>query len=77
MRVTLKEGSFLFGSLVSASYVSKPIFDIKATEDKTNMSTLILSGPGKKVLSFGYLDAGNRSLDIRMDHKGCNFTIII
>ena len=42
----LKVGSFSFGSPVSDSTVSKPIFYIKATEDNTNISTpmLYLSG---------------------------------
>ena len=34
----LKIGSFSVGSPVSSSAVSKPIFDIKSTEDKTNIS---------------------------------------
>ena len=42
---------------MSASVVSKPIFYIKVTEDKTNISTPMLSGSGKKVVSFGSLDA--------------------
>ena len=42
---------------MSASDVSKPIFDIKATEYKTNISTPMLSGSGKNVLSFGSLSA--------------------
>ena len=46
-------GSFSFGSPVSASDVNKPIFEIKATEDNTNISTPMLSGSGKKVVSFG------------------------
>ena len=33
------------------------IFDIKATEYKTNISTPMLSGSGKNVLSFGSLSA--------------------
>ena len=36
--------------------VSTPIFDINATEYKTNMSTPIFSGSGKDVLSFGSMD---------------------
>ena len=40
---------------MSYSAVSKPIFDIKATEEKTNISKPILYGPGKNVLSFGSL----------------------
>ena len=51
----LKVGSFSFGSPVSASAVSKPIFEIKSTEDKTNISTPMLSGSVKNVLSFGSL----------------------
>ena len=54
---SLKLGSFLFGSPVSASDVSKKIFDINNTEDKTNISTPILSGSGKNVASFGSMDA--------------------
>ena len=42
---------------MSASAVSKSIFDIKATEDNRNISTPMLSGSGKSVLSFGSLDA--------------------
>ena len=53
----LKVGSLSFGSPASASSVSKPIFDIKATKYKTNISTHMLSGSGKNVASFGYLDA--------------------
>ena len=49
----LKVGSFSFCSTVSAYYVSKPMFDIKATEDKTNISTPMLSGSGKNILSYG------------------------
>ena len=49
--------SFLFGSPVSDSTVSKPIFGIKVTKDKTNISTPMLSGSGKNVLSFGSLYA--------------------
>ena len=33
---------------MSASAVSKPIFEIKATEERTNISTPMLSGSGKK-----------------------------
>ena len=46
---------FLFGSPVHASAVSYPIFEIKATEYKTNISTPMFSGSGKNVVSFGYL----------------------
>ena len=53
-----KVGYLSFGSPVSASAVSKPIFEIKATEDKTKISTPMLSGSGKK-LSFGYMAAGS------------------
>ena len=53
----LKVGSFLFGSPVSAFDFSKLIFEIKATEEKTNILTPMLSVSGKKVLSFGSLDA--------------------
>ena len=42
-----KVGSFSLGSPVSDTPVSKPIFDIKATEDKTKISTIMLSGSGK------------------------------
>ena len=62
---------------MSASDVSKPIFDIKATEYKTNISTPMLPGSGKNVLSFGSLASGERELDIRMYKKGCNFTVFI
>ena len=41
---------------MSASDVSKPIFDIKATEYKTNISTPIFSGSDKNFISFGSLD---------------------
>ena len=44
---------------MSDSPVSKKIFDIKSTEDKTKISAPMLSGSGKKVQSFGYLDASN------------------
>ena len=53
----LKVGSFSFDSPVSASAVSKPIFDIKTTEDKTNISTPMLSGSGKNVVLFGSMAA--------------------
>ena len=42
---------------MSASAVSKPIFDIKATENKTKIYTPMFSVSGKNVLSFGSLDA--------------------
>ena len=38
---------------MSASDVNKPIFEIKATEDNTNISTPMLYGSGKKFVSFG------------------------
>ena len=41
---------------MSASAVSKPVFETKATEDKNNISTPMLSGSSKSALSFGYLD---------------------
>ena len=40
-------GSLSFGSPVSASTVSKPIFDIKTTEDNTKITTPMLSVSGK------------------------------
>ena len=49
-----KVGSLSFSSPVSASAVSKKIFDIKATEDKTNISTPMLSGSGKVGYVGGY-----------------------
>ena len=42
---------------MSDSAVSKPIFEIRATEDMTNISTPMLSVLGKNFLSFGFLDA--------------------
>ena len=51
----MKVGSFSFGSPVSSSAVSKPIFKIKATEDKSKISTSMLNLSGKNVVSFGYL----------------------
>ena len=53
----LKVRSFLFGSTVSASTVSKPIFDINVTEDNTKNYTPMLSVRGKNVLTFGSLAA--------------------
>ena len=53
----LKVGSLSFGSPVSVSDVSKPIFDINATEEKTNISTPMMSGSDKNVVSFGSLAA--------------------
>ena len=58
---SLKVGSFSFGSLVSASAVSKPIFHIKATEYKTNTSTPMVYGSGKNILSFGSLSVKHLS----------------
>ena len=49
---------------MSASSVSNPICDNKATEENNNISTPMLSRSGKKILSLGYLDASaslNRS----------------
>ena len=51
----LKVGFFSFGSPLSDSAVSKPISDIKATKDNTNISTDILSISGKIFLSLGSL----------------------
>ena len=62
---------------MSYSAVSKTIFEIKATEDKTKISTPIVPGSGKNVISFGSLETCKRTLDIRMNHKVYNFTIII
>ena len=42
---------------MSNSAVGEPIFEITSTEDKTKMSTPMLSGLGKTVVFFGYLDA--------------------
>ena len=56
-RYLLKVGSSSFGSPVSASAVSKPIFEIKATEEKSNISSPMFSGSGKYILSFGSLAA--------------------
>ena len=47
---------FLFGSPVSASDVSKPVFDIKNTEDKTKICISIFYGSGKNVVYFGSMD---------------------
>ena len=54
-----KVGYFLFVSPVSASAVSKPIFDIKSTKYKNNISTLMLYGSGKNVPSFGSMDVSD------------------
>ena len=43
MGSSLKVFSFSLGSLVSTSVVSKPIFEIKTTEDKKNIYTPNLS----------------------------------
>ena len=48
---------FSFGSPVIASAVSNPIFEIKATEQNTNIYTPMLFGSGKNVLSFGSMTA--------------------
>ena len=53
----LKVGSLLFGSPVSASVVSKTIFEIKETDEKKNISKPMLYGSGKNLLSFGSLAA--------------------
>ena len=53
----MEAGYLLFGSSVSASAVSKQILEAKATEDKTKISTPILSGSGKNIKSFGSLAA--------------------
>ena len=42
---------------MSVSTISIPIFEITATEDKTNITTPILSGSDKNGISFGYLAA--------------------
>ena len=42
---------------MSASTISKPTFDINSIEDKTKISTPMLSGSGKNVISFGSLAA--------------------
>ena len=42
---------------MSASPISKSIFEIKATEDKTNIYTPMFSVSGKNVVSFGSLAA--------------------
>ena len=53
-------GSFSFGSPVSASSVSKPIFEIKATEDKNKISTPTFGyGSGKNIISVGSLASIN------------------
>ena len=55
----LKVGSFSFGSPVSASAVSKPIFETKANKYKTKTYTSMVSGSGKNVLYFGSLAASS------------------
>ena len=42
---------------MSDSDVSKQIFEIKATGDKTNIYTPMLYGSGKNALSFGSMAA--------------------
>ena len=42
---------------MSAYAISKPIYEIKSTEDKTNIYTPMLYGSGKTVLSFGFMDS--------------------
>ena len=42
---------------MSATAVSKPIFDIKATEDNTKITTPMLSVSGKNAVYFCSLDA--------------------
>ena len=51
----LEVGSLSFGSSVSASALSKTIFEINSTEDKNKISTPMVSGSGKNVVSFGSL----------------------
>ena len=53
----LKAGSFSFGSPVCSYAVSKPIFEIKVTEENTNILTPMLSRSGKNSISFGSLAA--------------------
>ena len=53
----LKVSCLYFGSPVCASAVSKPIFDIKATEYNTKISTPTFYESGKNVLSFGSMAA--------------------
>ena len=42
---------------MSDSAFIKLIFDITATEEKNKISTPMLSGSGKNIVSFGCLDA--------------------
>ena len=51
----MEVGSLSFGSSASASALSKPIFEINSTEDKTKISTPMVSGSGKNVVFFGSL----------------------
>ena len=44
---------------MSASAVSRPIFEIKDTEDKTKITTPMMSGSGKNVISLGSLAASD------------------
>ena len=57
----LKVGSFSFILPVSAYAVSKPIFDIKVTKDKTNIFTPMFSTSVKNALSFGSIAASASS----------------
>ena len=57
----LKAVYFSFGSPLSAYDVSNPIFEIKATEDKTKISVYMFSGSGKNILLFGSLAASASS----------------
>ena len=53
----MKVGSLSFGPTLSGSAGSNSIFEIKATEYNNKSTTLILSGLGKKNLSFDSLAA--------------------
>ena len=57
----MQAGSLSFGSSVSDSAVSKPIFDIKATEENTKITTPILSGSVENALYLGSLAASASS----------------
>ena len=59
---------------MSTYSVSKTIFEIKATEYKTNISTPMLSGSGKNVLSFGSLAA---SASQKSRGGGCGELLVI
>ena len=48
---------FTFGSTLSGYASRNQIFEIKATEYNTKTNTLILSGSGKTIVSFGSLAA--------------------